>query len=148
MDILWWHWLVLGLILAVAEMATAGGFYIIFFGIGAIIVGTLAAFGLAGPMWMQLLLFSALSIAGLVLFRGRVLRTLQPNPRSQTVDQLVGEVAVATEDIAPGAVGRVELRGAAWSARVVGGGALVRGARCRVKQIDGLMLHVEPEGAR
>lgn len=41
MDIQWWHWLVFGLVLVLAEVATAGGFYIIFFGIGAIVVGLL-----------------------------------------------------------------------------------------------------------
>jgi membrane protein implicated in regulation of membrane protease activity len=148
MDILWWHWLLLGLVLVVGEMASAGGFYIVFFGIGAIVVGALAGFGLAGPVWMQFLLFSVLSVLGLVLFRGRVLRALQPNPQAPTIDQLVGETAVAAEDIAPGAVGRVELRGTGWSAKVVGGAALTRGARCRVMQVDGLMLYVEPEGAR
>ena len=51
-----------GLLLVVAEMATAGGFYIIFFGIGAIVVGVLASFDLAGPIWMQLLLFSVISV--------------------------------------------------------------------------------------
>ena len=47
MEILWWHWLVLGLLLVLAELATAGGFYVIFFGIAALTVGVLAGFGLA-----------------------------------------------------------------------------------------------------
>lgn len=148
MEFLWYHWLLLGLVLAVAEMVTAGGFYIIFFGIGAIIVGALAGVGLAGPVWMQFLLFSVLSLAGLGLFRGRMLRALQPDPQAPAVDRLVGEVAIAAEDFAPGAVGRVELRGTGWSARVIGGEAVARGTRCRVMQVDGLTLYVEPEGAR
>lgn len=148
MDILWWHWLVLGLVLVVAEMATAGGFYIVFFGVGALVVGALAGFDLAGPVWMQLLLFSVISVGSLALFRGRVLRMLQPNPQAPSVDQLVGQVAIAAEDFAPGTVGRVELRGAGWSAKVIGGAAMSRGARCRVMQVDGLMLFVEPEGDR
>jgi membrane protein implicated in regulation of membrane protease activity len=147
MDILWWHWLLLGLVLTVAEMASAGGFYIIFFGLGAIVVGALAGLGVAGPVWMQLLLFAVLSITGLILFRGRVLRTFQPVAQAPSIDQLVGEVAVAVDDFGPGAVGRVELRGTGWSARVVGGGAVARGTRCRVRKVDGLMLFVEPEGA-
>ena len=48
MEILWWHWLVLGLVLLAAELASAGGFYIIFFGVGALVVGVLAALGAAG----------------------------------------------------------------------------------------------------
>ena len=46
MDILWWHWLVLGLLLVLAELAASGGFYIIFFGIAALIVGCWRA-----PVW-------------------------------------------------------------------------------------------------
>jgi membrane protein implicated in regulation of membrane protease activity len=148
MDILWWHWLVVGLVLVVAEMAAAGGFYIIFFGIGALIVGGLAAFGLAGPVWMQLLLFSVISVACLALFRGRMLKMVQPDPQAPKIDQLVGEVAIAAEDFAPGSIGKVELRGSSWSALNGAGVAVVRGARCRVVRVDGLMLHIEPEGAR
>jgi len=148
MDILWWHWLVLGLVLAVAEMATAGGFYIIFFGVGALVVGVLAALGVAGPVWMQLLLFTIVSVGSLVLFRGRVLKTFQPDPQAPTVDALVGEIAIAAEDVAAGAVGRVELRGTAWSALNDAPTAVGRGARCRVVRVDGLTLHIVPEGAR
>ena len=51
MDLLWWHWLVIGLLLVLVELATPGGFFVIFFGVSAIIVGALAGFGLAGPVW-------------------------------------------------------------------------------------------------
>jgi hypothetical protein len=148
MDILWWQWLVLGLLLAVAELATPGGFYVIFFGVGAIVVGVLTAFGLAGPTWMQLLLFGLLSVISLLLFRGRLLKTMQPNPQAPPVDLIVGEVAIAAEDMAPGGIGKVELRGSAWSARNSAGTRVARGARCRVVRVDGLTLYVEPEGAR
>jgi membrane protein implicated in regulation of membrane protease activity len=147
MEILWWHWLVLGLVLAVAEMAAAGGFYIIFFGIGALIVGVLASAGLAGPVWMQFLLFAGTSVAGLGLFRGRLLKYMQPDPQAPSVDALVGEVAIAAEDVAPGSIGRVELRGSAWSARNDAGVVVTRGARCRVVAVQGLTLHIVPEGA-
>jgi len=147
MDILWWHWLVLGLLLVVAEMAAAGGFYIIFFGIAAVIIGILAGSGLAGPVWVQLLLFSLLSVGGLTLFRTRLLRWFQLDPQLPPVDALVGEVGVVSQDMPPGGVGKVELRGSAWSARNSSAVALARGIRCRVVRVDGLMLHVEPEGA-
>jgi len=148
MTILWWHWLVLGLILIVAELAASGGFYIIFFGIAAVIVGVLAMFGVAGQEAMQLLLFSGLSVGSLLLFRGRLLRWLQVEPQAPPVDQLVGEVGTASEDLAPGMVGRVELRGTTWSARNIAGIPLIRGVRFRVVRVEGLLLFVEPEGAR
>jgi hypothetical protein len=148
MTILWWHWLVLGLLLVLAELAASGGFYIIFFGFAALVVGVLARFDLAGPIWIQILLFSVIAVLSLLVFRGRLLRWLQIDPQTPAVDQLVGEVAIASEDLAPGSVGRVELRGSAWSARNSAAVVLSRGARCRVTRVEGLMLYVEPEGAR
>ena len=148
MEILWWHWLVLGLILAAAEMASAGGFYVIFFGFGAIVVGLLASVGLAGPTWVQLLLFAVISVGSLVLFRGRLLKTFQPDPQAPSIDTLVGEVGVAAADIAAGAIGQVELRGTSWSARNNADVSVGRGARCVVVRVEGLTLHIVPEGVR
>ena len=54
----WWLWLLVGLALLGVEMLTPGGFFTIFFGVAAIVVGVLSRFGLAGPPWMQWLLFS------------------------------------------------------------------------------------------
>lgn len=147
MTILWWHWLVLGLLLVLAELAASGGFYIIFFGIAAIAVGVLASFDLAGPVWVQLLLFSGISVLTLSFFRGRLLKWLQVDPQAPSVDQLAGQIALATEDLVPGGVGRVELRGAAWSARNSSSAVIPRGTRCRVVRVEGLMLYVELEGA-
>jgi membrane protein implicated in regulation of membrane protease activity len=145
MDILWWHWLVLGLLFLVAEAASAGGFYIVFFGIGALVVGALSAFHLGGTLPTQIILFALLSIVLLVFFRSRLVRSVQRDPQMPAVDPLVGEVGVAHQDLAPGAVGRIELRGTAWSARNLAAEKLSRGARCRVVGVDGLTLQVEPE---
>ncbi len=157
MTILWWHWLLLGLLLAIAELAASGGFYVLFFGVGAILVGLLVAAGAAGPLWMQFVLFVLLSIGSLVVFRSRLLKTVQRDPQSPAIDTLIGEVGSAVDVLAPGAVGRVELRGARWSAKNGALTTLACGARCRVVYVDGLLLHVvaetpdvlavEPEGA-
>lgn len=148
MTILWWHWLVLGLLLMLGELVTPGGFYIIFFGIGALLVGLLAGADFAGPVWTQLLLFSILSVGLLLVFRARLLQWMQVDPQLPAVDALVGQVAVATGRLEPGGIGKVELRGASWSARNVSDAAVGPGSRCRVLRVDGLMLDVTPEGAR
>jgi membrane protein implicated in regulation of membrane protease activity len=144
----WWHWLALGLILVALEMAASGGFYVIFFGVAAIAIGGLHLFDLAGPLWFQFLLFSALAVGSLLLFRNPLLRLMKLDTPAEDVDSLVGETAIPAEDIAPGAVGRAELRGTAWSARNVGPAPLVRGQRCRVVRVDRLMLFIESEGVR
>lgn len=148
MTFLWWQWLLLGFGLMAAELATPGGFYIIFFGLAAVIVGLLAGVGASGPLWTQMLLFSALAVGSLLVFRGRLLKWLQADPQQPSVDLLVGEVGTATEDLALDQVGRVELRGTTWSARNRGARAIARGARVTVVGVDGLMLFVELEGAR
>jgi membrane protein implicated in regulation of membrane protease activity len=147
MDILWWHWLVFGLFLVVVELAAAGGFYVIFFGIAAILVGLLSSVNAAGSVGVQLLLFSVLSVASLLLFRDSLVNRFQGDPQAPQIDQLVGEIGIVTEDLNPGGVGKVELRGTNWSARASTGALLPRGTRCRVTSVDGLTLSVEPEGA-
>ena len=144
----WWHWLLVGLILVALELAASGGFYVIFFGIAALAIGGLHLVDLAGPVWFQFLLFSVLSLASLLLFRGPVLRWLQLDQPAADVDSLVGETAIPLDDIAPGTVGRAELRGTVWSARNASTLAVTRGQRCTVVRVDRLMIFLEPEGAR
>ena len=131
------------------ELAAAGGFYVIFFGIAAIVVAILQLAGLSGPMWTQLLLFSVLSVASLLVFRSPMLRWMNLDSKAgENVDSLVGETAVVKQDIPAGEIGRVELRGSSWSARNRGAELLTTGRRCVVVGVDRLMLIIEPEGAR
>lgn len=148
MELLWWHWLVIGLLLVLSELATPGGFFVIFFGVSALIVGGLAAIELAGPVSMQVLLFSVLSVLSLVLFRSRLLKAIQLEPQRPAVDELVGEVGILEGEIAPGQVGKIEVRGTVWQARNTTDSTLATGRRCQVVRVSGLMLDVEPEGAR
>ena len=143
----WWHWLVLGLVLVLLEMAAAGGFYVIFFGIAAIAISALHLFDLAGPAWFQFLLFSLISVGALLVFRGPLLRMMQPDSPADR-DSPVGEIAIPLEDIPPGGVGRAELRGTAWSARNSSPIGIARGERCRVVKVERLMIFLEGEGAR
>jgi membrane protein implicated in regulation of membrane protease activity len=140
----WWVWLAAGLVLAVAELATPGGFVIIFFGISALIVGVLGLLGVVTSPPMQFLLFSVLSIGSLALLRGRLQSRLQ-TPPSSNVDSLIGDLAILQERLAPGVVGKVEVRGSSWSARNTSTVTLDRGQRARVAAVDGLTLTVIPE---
>src|SRR4030095_7543002 len=69
----WWYWMVLGLALLGAEMTTPGGFYILFFCLSALLVGTLAGLEVVSVDWLQWLLFSVIAVGSLLVFRGPLL---------------------------------------------------------------------------
>jgi membrane protein implicated in regulation of membrane protease activity len=138
----WWLWLVLGLLLVGLEVLTPGGFYVLFFGVGALVVGTLSGLGWGGPPWFQWLLFSAISVASLLFFRSHLIRLARSRERPEPMDTLVGEVAVLLEELPAGATGKAELRGTTWTALNRTGDTLPRGRRCRVEHVDGLTLWV------
>lgn len=136
-------WLVAGLLLLVVELATPSGFFIMFFGLGALTAGVLTRLGLAGALWSQWLIFTVTSIVYLLLFRGRLQARI--DRPTAAVDTLIGEVAVPRELIQPRDVGRVDLRGALWNARNDSASPINPGQRCRVTGVDGLLVFVQPE---
>jgi len=140
----WWIWIVFGLALLLGELITPGGFYILFFGIGAVVVGGLAGFDFAGPAWFQVILFLLVSVVTLWLFRERLLKVTQ-GATPYNVDSMVGETAVIMEEIPSNGIGKAEMRGTSWNARNIGEKPLARGERCRVERIEGLTLFVRGE---
>jgi len=139
---LWWIWVVAGLVLVVLELLTPG-LFLLFFGAAAIVVGVAAGAGLAMPLWAELLAFSVLSVVSLLVFRGPLLRRMKSRPEDPpVVDDFSGEIGTVQVDIAAGDRGRIELRGTVWTAINDGGDALAAGTRCRVVRADGLTLHV------
>lgn len=143
----WWHWIVVGFILIGIELGAVGNFFILFFGLGAIVVGLLDLVGLEGPQWLQWLLFSFFSVVLLLLFRDRLLQWFRDRSAgADRVDALTGETAVVIDPMPPSGMGRVELRGAAWSARNLSATPIAKGKRCRVVAVDGLVLSVQPLG--
>lgn len=140
----WWIWILVGLLLLLVEIVTPGGFYILFFGIGALLVGLLAFAGLAGPAWLQVLLFSVISVAALWLFREKLLR-LTAGQSKPLGDDYIGETALAMDAIAVNATGKAELRGSSWTARNIGRSPLAAGERCTVERVEGLTLFIRSE---
>ncbi len=142
----WWAWILFGLALLAGEMLTPGGFFVLFFGIAALVVGGLVAVGATGPVWTEWLLFSLIAVASLLAFRRRLVNALKPPPPpGARLDSLVGDVVVLSEDLRVGKVGKAELRGTVWSVRTAGPNGFARGARCRVERVDGLTLWVGEE---
>jgi hypothetical protein len=143
----WWIWIVLGCALLLLEIATPGGFYFIFFGASAIVVGALDLVGITKTPWMEWILFSAFAAASTAIFRKRLLQRWGATIPTGEVDTLVGEVATVVDGIRAGAMGKAELRGTSWSARNTGTQDLSRGQRCRVERVDGLTLFIRAEAS-
>lgn len=139
----WWIWVIVGFVLMLAELVVPGTFYIFFFGIGGIVVGLLVLAGIGGPDWLQWALFTAISVACIAFLRKPMLLRYKGEPVD--MDTMLGERAVALEDIPPGVLGKVELRGSSWSARNVGDAVIMKGQRCLVERVDGLTVSVRGE---
>src|SRR5262245_44979585 len=130
----WWMWIILGFVLMLAEFLTLGGFYIIFFGAAAVVVGLVSLMIFPGPEWFQWLLFTTLSVAGIALYRKRLLKRLEIPARPENEDTIVGKMVLVIEPIASGSVGRVEMSGTAWSAKNLGQQPLASGQQVTVEQ--------------
>lgn len=138
----WWLWVLAGIGLLVVEMLTPGGLFALFFGVGAFCTAVVA--GLGAPAIWQWVSFTALSLVLLATLRSTLQARLAGGARPP-VDSLVGEEVVLLEDLPAGGVGKAELRGVPWSARVASGAPLPAGRRCRVERVDGLTLWLRAE---
>lgn len=142
----WWGWIVAGAALLALEVTVPTDFYLAFLGISAMLTGAIVTFGLGEPAWLPWAIFAVLSVVSLVWFRGRFgarFRVQGLDPRVD--DTLVGEIAHVQEALAPGATGRVELRGSTWNARNAEAVPLEAGSRARVERVEGLLLHLRRE---
>ncbi len=139
----WWIWVLIGFVLLAIEMASTT-LHVGFFGAGAFFVGLLVGLGWNGPLWQQLIVFTAFSLIALFFIRPPLMRRLKLN-ETKVVDTMIGEQAIAMDEIGAGAIGKAEMRGSTWNARNVGPGPVSRGQRCAVEQVEGLLLHIRAQ---
>lgn len=141
----WWIWAAAGLLLLGLEFLTPGGFFVFFFGVGAFAASACAAAGLMN-LPAQLGVFGVISAVSLVVLRKRLVEKFQAGPDLQrSLGDVAGGVAVASEDIPAGGLGRAEYRGTPWTARNESPGPIKKGQRCRIESVEGLTIRVKPE---
>jgi membrane protein implicated in regulation of membrane protease activity len=137
----YWGWLAIGVALLILEVTAGTEFWLALIGAAALGVGTLSILGIAGPAWMQWATFGALSIIMLIFVR-RKLHEKFVGTAPGIKPELIGEIATAQSEIAPGESGLVELRGSSWQARNVGSGQILEGSSVAVHEVDGVTLSV------
>ena len=146
-------WFLIGLALVALEFA-APGIILVFFGAGAWLVALTSWLGWTTSTGSRLLVFAISSVVFLVSFRrgiqarfsGHVSDIHDPQVN---LDEFSGKRVEVLEDIDPNGVGgRVEFKGADWSARSQT--ALKKGESAVIESVDGLCLIVRAgeEGTR
>jgi inner membrane protein len=108
-------WLSLGVVLLILEVAT-GGFWIGFFGVGAIVTSGAVWLGLAESLNTQLTVFLLASVLSLIGLRHQLKKWMYGAPDSAVLISSVGEWATVIEEIPPKGSGRVTYQGSTWDA--------------------------------
>ncbi len=141
-ELLWWHWVVLGLALIGAEMLVPT-FWLLWFGLGALGVALVAAMAPGLGIGGQLFLWTVVSFVLTVVW----LRWFKPRTRTQagSAAQIVGEVGLLTRAVAPFERGEVRfqkpLAGSdTWAC--IADERIESGARVRVAAVEGSLLKI------
>jgi len=139
----WWHWIVGGIVLILAELMIPS-FFIVWFGLGALLVGLLTlAFDL--PVTAQLATWTLASIAMVVLWF-RVFKQSFQKTRIGTADgEAIGEVGLLVTAVAPFERGKVRfqrpiLGSEEWAC--MADATIAAGERVRVLSIEGSFVKV------
>lgn len=147
MELVWWHWVVVGLVLGLIELFVPS-FFIIWFGLGALLVG-LALLGTPDMAFTsQILLWTVASMVMTALWF-RVFRKDGRKTRSGQADEVVGEVGVLVRAVEPlgvaSAHGEVRFQKPILGADVwpcLADEPIAAGERVRVLAVDGQLLKV------
>lgn len=137
----WWMWMVAGFLLLALETVTPG-FFLLFFGAGAVFMGFFQLLIPGVELWVELLIFLSVSSLWLGLFRRRLIAYMEKRNPPKKVDSIPGEMAIALEDLLPARIGKAELRGSCWNALNIGPDTIAKSDRCVVDHVEGLTLHV------
>ena len=138
-------WGALLLLFLFVEGITAG-LASIWFALGALVA--LLASLLHAPLWLQIALFFAVSIATLILTRPLARKCINGRRQATNADRVVGMTGRVTETVDNIAgTGAVYVAGKTWTARTKDGETIPEGALVRADAIEGVKLIVSPLGA-
>lgn len=139
---LWLIWLVIAVVLGVAEIFTLTAALGVL-GAAAVVPAVIAALGL--PLVFQLVAFAAAATLGVLLVRPIALRHMrQPQLERFGVDALVGKRAFVLREVSD-RDGLVRIDGEEWSARSFDEVTVIpEGAAVNVMRISGTTAYVYP----
>ena len=145
MEYLWWHWVVLGIALMLLELAVPA-FFLLWFGLGAVIVGVLLA---AFPEMSLAFQFATWTLSSL-FFIWLWFKVFKPNVHrtraGMSKGSLVGEIGLVTKEIRPYEKGQIRfqkpiLGDEVWES--IADQEIKVGERVRVLDVEGNTLKVD-----
>ena len=137
-----YFWLITMILFIGFELATLG-LTTIWFALGAL--AAMAAAVVGSPIWLQVIVFFAVSLLALFGFRNIAKESFNKNRTKTNADSLIGRKGIVTEDISNiYATGQVTVAGQEWTARSVEDSVtLEKGEMVIIRSISGVKLMVE-----
>jgi hypothetical protein len=141
MEIVYWHWWVLGLVLLVAEMLSPTGFFLLWIGAAAVLVGAVAWLVPSLGWEVEVMMFGVLSVASFFAWK-----RLRPAPGASDQPALnrrghsyVGRTFTLATPIVNG-VGKLHVDDSQWR---ISGPDADAGTQVKVVAVDGATLKVD-----
>ena len=135
-------WLVLMIVFLVAESQSVT-MVSLWFAAGAL--GALIAELCGAELWLQIVIFFAVSIILLASLRPIVRKYFTPKITKTNVDSVIGQTGLVTADIDNiSAQGQVKLGAMEWTARSTSGENIPQGTLVKVDKIEGVKAFVTP----
>jgi len=143
MNIWFWVWLALAVILGVAEIFTAG-FFMLPFSIGAAVAAVLEYFAPGSIAW-QWTAFVGISVLLLIVLRRFADHMTHEPPQKVAGNRLIGKEGIVTAVLEEHSVrGSVRVEREEWRADAPGFEPVAEGTRVTVVAVEGTHLVVKP----
>lgn len=141
-------WLAMMVFFLIVEAACPIHLVSVWFALASLIAIIVSLLG--GQIWLQVVVFLAVSGALLLALWPLVKKYMNPKVVATNVDSLVGQLAHVTQDIDNvDAVGQAKVNGLEWSARSTDGEPIPKGVLVRIDRVEGAKLMVSlAEGSK
>ena len=136
-------WIAAMVVFGIVEAATAGltSIWFVLGGVAGLIAAVCSA-----PIWLQVALFFAVSIAALAFTRPLVVKLMKKDIKPTNADRVLGAVGRVTERIDNALPsGAVYIDGKTWTARSADGEVIEPDAAVRILRMEGVKLIVQKE---
>lgn len=138
---MWTIWIVIGIVLIIAEMFTPG-FFLALIGLACLAAGAVAVF--TNGFFLSFLVFSVVSVLLLLLLRPVCVKYFYKGATSSNVDALIGkEFLVETTINNDLDQGYIKSNADYWKARSLEQTVIEKGERVRVDKVEGATVYVK-----